>query len=154
MRGRHEFAGAGAGQRGHDVGGACWHAAALGGGICRGVAARGRQAFSVVARVGLTGRDSATSILSTSMASAVSWAPSAFAPFPCRRREGSQGPPTSRRSFAWEDQERMETRRCRPRHQSLGRPRRPRPRRRHHCGVASCHFGSRWPDRRPEGLCE
>ena len=40
-------AGAGAGQRSHDAGGACWHAAALGGGVCRGVAAGGRQAISV-----------------------------------------------------------------------------------------------------------
>ena len=47
---------------------------------------------------------------------------------PCSRRRGSQGPPTSRRSFAWEDQEKVETRRSRPR-------------RGHHCGSLRATLG-------------
>ena len=132
--------GAGTGQRGRDAGCACWHAAALGGWFCRGVAARGRQVISVVARVVLARRDEAPLF--------GEWRGH-------RRRSGSRpghpprsppsvppqgrlaGTPTSRRSVTWEDQEKVETERSRPRRQSLGRPRRLCPQRGHHCGVAS-----------------
>ena len=93
-----------AGQCGCYAGDADWHAAAVGGGLCRGGTAGNRQTISVVAWVGLAGRDEPPpagvcrrltgsrsgqprrrrplelGCISTSMALALSRGPSAFAP--------------------------------------------------------------------------